>query len=264
MQYAHSRLANVPLPQPSDMFVRMLDCSPLGSPPPLYCVLELGEFTLGELVRHCKDMEVDGHKHSLSWEGGEPVRVVRDTLRGLAYLSGQLFVHGDLKPANLMWFGEGWKLIDLDGILTSSQLVDMHEADFYTALYAAPEIASAVAQGGPLRVSRSMDVWALGVMVSEMRILESPLWWKYSAVCEAADSEDPERGLIDFMSWLADSPEPIPPPSGAGDDPLLNLAYETMLLRDAGRRWSPTALLPAVNKLMTPGIIPPPTLNPPT
>ena len=41
----------------------------------------------------------------------------------------------------------------------------IRDADFYTAIYAAPELAAAVAEEGPLRLSRSLDIWAGGLCV---------------------------------------------------------------------------------------------------
>ena len=63
---------------------------------------------------------------------------------------------GDIKPSNVMWFATGehmgrWKLIDVDGLLPVGASRDMSAAQFYTAIYCAPELAQHVAAGSVCR-----------------------------------------------------------------------------------------------------------------
>lgn len=54
-------------------------------------------------------------------------RALHHITAALAFLHSRFFVHGDLKPQNVMWFETlgRWKLIDMDGLRVPSELVDM-------------------------------------------------------------------------------------------------------------------------------------------
>ena len=263
---AEQVLQSICLPRPEKMFVQLLGHSPLDAcahDSVCYSVLELGQFTLHDLIVHCHGMEQSGHPHSLS-TSDELLRVLLHTVRALAFLHSQLFVHGDLKPANLMWFGSAWKLIDLDGLLTSSQLIDMHDADFYTPIYAAPELAAAAAADGPVRVSRCMDVWSAGAVILEMELLQPALWPQFEAFC----SSEPD-GLAHFMQWLSEDPVPMPIPEvpRAASRELLELLAHSMLVTDTASRSIPLDLLNVpclVQTSLNELAIPPPTVKPPT
>jgi len=258
---------------PGELFVRLLDHSPLDAlakGQPCYCIQELGQFTLDELIVRCGDAARSGSSHSLSAES-ELLRVLLSILSALLLLNSRLLIHGDLKPANVMWFGAArpgsagaWKLIDLDGVLTSAQLVDMRDADFYTPIYAAPELAHAVATGGPLRVSRRLDIWAAGATVLAMELLRPPLWGKFEELCAA----DEEGGAQRFMEWLSEAPSPAPIPSAprAASRELVGLLRNNMLAREPACRSSPAELLaqPVLHSiaLQGPPVAAPPTLAP--
>lgn len=258
------------LPTASDMLVRLLDYSPLVAACPdadRYVVLELGLFTLRDLILHCRDEEKKKARHSLK-EEVEMIRVMVHVLQALAYLHSHLFIHGDLKPANVMWFsdklGGRWKVIDLDGLRTASELVDMKDADFYTAIYAAPELARAVAAKSALRLSRRLDVWALGACVLEMELLAPIFDQKFA---ELAEKE--EDCLQSFMLWLGDEPEPVLFPSAPRilHAELRSLLQQNVLVGFPNKRGSPTTLL-ASPILGEPGRLalisgaPPPTVTP--
>eukprot|EP01063_Lacrimia_lanifica_P020513 TRINITY_DN2780_c1_g1_i1.p3 TRINITY_DN2780_c1_g1~~TRINITY_DN2780_c1_g1_i1.p3 ORF type:complete len:309 (+),score=63.31 TRINITY_DN2780_c1_g1_i1:549-1475(+) len=251
-------------PSPGELFVQLWEHTSLASTKrECFCILELGEFTLHDLIGRCQDLEAEGKPHNLR-SGDEIVRVLGHVLRALRYLHSQLFLHGDLKPANIMWFGESWKLIDLDGLLTSSQLLDMRDAEFYTAIYAAPELAGAVAKEALLRVSRGLDVWATGVIALEMDRLAPLLWDKYEACCNggrtgsantggagtgngssSSSSSEGYEGFIEFMTWLSEDPDPVPAPSPArvASPDLLRLIATEMATPDAESRSTPAELL---------------------
>ena len=261
-------LVSACLPRPEEAFVRLLDHSPVDAfaKGECFCVLELGRFNLHDLRVHCADMAKKGKPHSLS-QPDELRRVLLHVLRALSFLHGRLFVHGDLKPANVMWFGDAqqgvWKLIDLDGLLTTTQLIDMRDADFFTPIYAAPELAAAVCSEGALRVSRRLDVWAAGVAVLEMELLTPPLWGKFEELC--AGSEDGEDL---FMQWLARTPSPVAVPASgrAASAELLEILRASMLVDAPASRGMPQDLLahPYLSGgLATVSGLPPPTLEEP-
>lgn len=263
------------LPPPADLFVRLLDHSSIlvggVQAQALYTVLELSQLSLHDLVTCCGDLSRKGAKHCLS-NDREMCRTLLHITRALLFLHSRLFVHGDLKPANVMWFGGcggSWKLIDLDGLRTPAEVVDMRDADFYTALYAPPELARAVADAGPLRLSRRLDVWALGATVLELELLSPALWPRFEAMCGAVDdgSEDGADGLAAFMGWLGSSETPIPVPAAprAARRELLQLLAGSALVPDPALRSSPAELLglpllQATAAELAKGGLPPPTL----
>ena len=191
-----------------------------------------------DLVLACKDADRQQQTHCL--QNAEQLgRVLLHVTSALAFLHSRLFVHGDMKPANIMWFqpSQRWKLIDMDGLRVPSEVVDMKDADFYTAIYAAPELAQAVAAQGPLRLSRRLDVWSAGLCVLEMKFLQPLLEAKFQSCCsEAPDGE----GLQSFFQWLG-SVEELPLPSDQSD--ILTLILQKMLVVDPLMRSSPAQLL---------------------
>lgn len=200
--------SEIEIPEPSAVLVKMLEHTPLDAlGEAMYMVLELGQFSLNDFIvkrydRSRAGLQNNGMEHEIR-------RVMVHVASGLYFLHSMLFVHGDLKPANVMWFGDqksgSWKLIDLDGLLHASDTMDMQEADFYTGIYAAPEIAKAATAKESLRASRLLDVWALGVTLLEMELLVPPLRAKYVECC----AEDDDNGDARFLQWLGNAPTPL-------------------------------------------------------
>jgi len=94
----------------------------------------------------------------------------RDTLRplldALAYIHAKGFVHGHLKPANIMAVGDQIKLSS-DGLCGAGESSRVLGAP---SIYAAPEIADG---GGMLPTS---DIWSLGMTLVEALTQRPPLW----------------------------------------------------------------------------------------
>lgn len=180
------------------------------------------------------------------------LRALNHVVRALCFLHNRSLAHGDVKPANVMWFESGdglgmWKLIDLDGLLTSSQLIDMRDADFYTPIYAPPELASAVVAGESWRVSCLIDIWAAGAMILELELLRPPLWDKFEELSQTdiGGAGDNTVGVASFMQWLSEAPSPMPFPevSRAASMELLEVMRTSMLARDPMLRSSAADLM---------------------
>jgi TonB family protein len=86
----------------------------------------------------------------------EAREMLQPTLEALAYLHANGFVHGHIKPSNIMAVGEQLK-ISSDGIMRAGQ--PNHDIAKVT-----PYLPSEAASG---RVSSSADVWSLGVTLVE-------------------------------------------------------------------------------------------------
>lgn len=228
---------------PQDLFVQLLAHSELGSEnDDAWSILELGNFTLHDLILACNDAERQKKRHCLQ-NSEQLARALLHVTSALAFLHSRLFIHGDMKPANIMWFepSKRWKLIDMDGLRVPSEVADMKHADFYTVIYAAPELARAVADEGPLRLSRCLDVWSAGLCVLEMKLLQPLLESKFQSCCDDAEGGD---GLNRFFQWLGSTEEALEPVKQISESSeVLQLIAGRMLLRDPLERSSPAQLL---------------------
>ena len=228
---------------PQDLFVQLLAHSELGSEnDDAWSILELGNFTLHDLILACNDAERQKKRHCLQ-NSEQLARALLHVTSALAFLHSRLFIHGDMKPANIMWFepSKRWKLIDMDGLRLPSEVADMKHADFYTVIYAAPELARAVADEGPLRLSRCLDVWSAGLCVLEMKLLQPLLESKFQSCCDDAEDGD---GLNRFFQWLGSTEEALEPVKQISESSeVLQLIAGRMLLRDPLERSSPAQLL---------------------
>jgi len=75
------------------------------------------------------------------------------------------YAHRDLKPDNIMKFGEKWKLIDFDSVCQIGE--DSNIA--YTPRYAAPEVVKEDERGErKIKVESEHDMWSLGVIAYEV------------------------------------------------------------------------------------------------
>lgn len=109
------------------------------------------------------------------------------------------FVHLDIKPCNVMQFGEMWKLIDFDGAVKTHSAVDQ-ERCFVTPWYLAPEIARCKTQH--VTVSRLMDVWSVGMCALEAVFLQ-PILRPWYEEWRASTGDDNK-----FFLWLGDYDTP--------------------------------------------------------
>mmetsp|Transcript_115029 Transcript_115029/g.229018 ORF Transcript_115029/g.229018 Transcript_115029/m.229018 type:complete len:501 (+) Transcript_115029:103-1605(+) len=205
-----------------------------------YLVLELAVETLEEWIQH--------RAESRDFVRLEEVRSVTATLAaGLAWLHSHGLCHLDIKPANIMRFGDGsWKLIDLEGTVPmwctskSSQL----RLDGFTPLYTCPELAGAVLEdeavlrGSTLALtgiapSSKMDTWGAGVVILDMLAHESAFEEVRSGMAMQAmmcmDMEEDVDGIAvweqTWYRWLVE-PEPI-----AAEAYLTSLSSSAKLLQ---------------------------------
>jgi len=152
----------------------------------VYVVMEYAEETLAQVLP------------SRPLTPDEAREMLKPTLEALAYLHGRGFVHGHLKPANIMVVGEQLKL-------SSDGLCQIGERDnVESGTYGPPESSGT-------EVATTRDVWSLGVTLVQVLTQLLPVW----------DGKEQEALIL---------PETLPPQ-------FLEMA-RNCLKRDPQRRWT--------------------------
>jgi hypothetical protein len=125
--------------------LRLFECGgcKLDGSPHLYVVMEYAEQTLAQLLQHRAATD------------DEARQMLLPTLEALAFLHGQNFVQGQLKPSNILVVGDQLKLAS-DTIRRVGKIT---VGTSPPSIYDAPEARHGSATAG--------DVWALGVSLSE-------------------------------------------------------------------------------------------------
>jgi TonB family protein len=138
--------------------------------PNLLKLFEAGRCKLGEadfiyVVMEYADEDLSQILPQRALTVEETREMLGPVLDGLAYLHGKGFVHGRLKPANIMAIADRIKL-SIDGVRrTGEENLGHHAASGYDAPEAATEKASPAA-----------DVWSLGMTLVEVMTQHLPPW----------------------------------------------------------------------------------------
>lgn len=154
----------------------------------LYVVMEYAEEDLSQVLPH------------RPLTGAEAREMLEPVLDALAYIHGKGFVHGHLKPANILAVDDQLKLSS-EGVC---RVGESRAGPGKPGIYDPPEITG----GG---ISLAGDVWSLGVTLTEALTQRLPVW-------EGAEQEEPVL------------PETLPAP-------FLDIARHC-LRRDPQRRWT--------------------------
>lgn len=179
----------------------------------VYVVTELAEEVLAQIIPE-RPLTADETREMLA-----PV------LDALAYLHGSGYIHGHLKPSNILVVDNEVKLSS-DGLLA----VGKHPNEaFSNDIHNAPEISS-----GPVRPAA--DIWSLGVTLVEALTQQQPIWdaasdedaevpaslpAPFAEIVRACLHGDPARRctLGNIRDMLDGKPEPVAPPAA---EPVLH------------------------------------------
>ena len=121
--------------------------------PLLYSVTEYADEVLSQILPE---------RPLTASEAGEMLDAVLDAL---SYLHGKGFVHGHLKPANIMAVGDRLKIAS-DGLHLAGE---PGKGSLAPSVYDAPERATGT-------ISAAADVWSLGVTLVEALTQHPPVW----------------------------------------------------------------------------------------
>ena len=172
-----------------------------------YMVMELLE---GDTLRtRLNDYRARGERMPL----GEGVRILLDTLAGLAYAHGEGMVHRDVKPANILLTGRGQAILTDFGIaqIIGGTRYTVHGALMGTLAYMSPE------QGLEGQCDARSDLYSLGIVFYEMLTGDPPF-----------DAETPLAILMKHVN------DPLPPPRKV--EPSIPKPFERVVLKVLSKR----------------------------
>nr|WP_290227225.1 serine/threonine protein kinase [Trichocoleus desertorum] len=129
-----------------ELFSSIPDSNQVGNGSFLYLVMELADYSL------------DSHLQDDLLSGQRLYQMIAQVASALNYLHANRLVHQDLKPGNVLWVRNVWKVSDFGTVRnldTRSYVQTVHIAG--TPLYMSPEALQGL-------VAPAWDMWSLGVM----------------------------------------------------------------------------------------------------
>ncbi|MGA7339269.1 MAG: TonB family protein [Terracidiphilus sp.] len=207
-------LASAALSHPNLMRLFHSGSCEIDNIPLLYAVMEYADENLAQILP----------ERSLT--PAEVREMLDPVLEGLSYLHGKGFVHGRLKPSNILVVDEQLKLSG-DRVQSASAT---GAPISNPTVYDAPERATGA-------ISPAADLWSLGVTLVEALTQHPPVWDRsaqrepavpesipqpFTGIVRECLRRDPSRrcGLTDIQSYLAGKqPQPVPEKSTGSKPP---------------------------------------------
>jgi len=183
---------------PASMFVQIFDFSP-SECLEKYIVTEVGQCTLkSKLKRHL------AAKQAIK---KDQVRyIAQDIVLAAGGLHEKGLVHLDIKPENVMLFGDRWKLIDVDGCVRIGDSVSRaDETISFSSCYCAPEWAIFVLskdRRATIRISTALDSWSVGMTLAELIVLDSPLRPVFKRIVTDLVFPDRRSAMTTFLNHI--------------------------------------------------------------
>lgn len=159
----------------------------MGSTEVLFAVMEYAEEDLSQILP----------ERPLT--SAETLDLLKPALEVLAYLHCQGFVHGHLKPANIMAICDQLK-ISSDGLYLAGD--EMNGRD--RSPYHPPEMHEA---GQPAGLIPAVDIWALGMTLTEILTQQSPSWQQDGQQDPVLTTELPQPFLDIVRNCLRRNPQ---------------------------------------------------------
>jgi serine/threonine protein kinase len=120
-------------------------------------VMERAERSLDELIRQHQGRPVPG-----------AARLVQEICEGLAHMHAQGWIHGDLKPANVLLMPDGSVRLGDFGLTAELEGTHGYRPPVGTSAYLPPEYWTENLGDRGLAVRPTSDIWALGVVAYQL------------------------------------------------------------------------------------------------
>eukprot|EP00928_Gymnodinium_smaydae_P062682 TRINITY_DN46493_c0_g1_i1.p1 TRINITY_DN46493_c0_g1~~TRINITY_DN46493_c0_g1_i1.p1 ORF type:complete len:665 (+),score=86.08 TRINITY_DN46493_c0_g1_i1:48-1997(+) len=228
-----------------ELFMRLLDFSKDASGKPAldprdglyYIVTEMAQYSLKDLLDRMK-----AYKESFSPDN---LQALSDNiLCAVAALHAKGLAHLDLKPANLMFFGDNIKVIDVDGCVEIGKRIILGDASVaFSLCYCAPEWATfLMSDVGQIEACPSLDAWSVGMTLCELVIFSAVLRPVFASFVRNAQKKEDASFL--FVEWLASLKKVAVPSIISRTNPsFAQFVAESLLVPDASKRKSCAASL---------------------
>ena len=210
------------------------------------------------VVTECADEILSDLLASRALTPEEATEMLNPVLDALSWLHARGLVHGHLQPSNIMVIDESVKL-SVDGFRTVGQSKQ-------SGGYDAPEVAAA-------QISPAVDIWSLGVVLTEALTLRPPVWNAARTAQPAVPIPEPFSTLVRGCLQIDPARRPtlselrafLQPATGvaseplAGDAPRSINAIRQQLIDAAHDEVEPptrrTPALPAKRKMILTGAV---------
>lgn len=216
----HEELAKA---KPADLFVRLLDFSRTAQGDPghdpcdggLYIVTDLARESLEDYLCRMREPTEDFVRGA-----------AKAVTTAVAVLHSKGLVHLDVKPSNLLLFGQQLKLIDVDGCSPAGTSLSSHDRSTSVSFaYCAPEVARWLAPPGErptteercLEARPALDVWSVALVACELVTAEAALARAFGGSRLSAERPSPAArpttgsDEVRYLHWLGTLEKPPVP-----------------------------------------------------